>query len=192
MSGVLIGTAMVVVTLSATALGFGIACVVDGDQDAACALLVLAPVIAGFPLGVALAIFGAAGWGWLGRWGPEEGEEGKGEGQGTPDGVLLSPSPFDKPFDQAQESLRMDGGAPPRAPRSRPLDPSTLRLRSGQAALRTGSARDRLRQDEPDRRGARGLGQAEDKRGPGEEEISRSVLRQAQDERIQSEGAPHG
>ena len=67
--------AIVALSLSGTALGFGVACVADGNGDPDCVLLVLAPVLAGFPLGAALAIWGAAERGWLRRWASDDDDD---------------------------------------------------------------------------------------------------------------------
>ena len=79
MSAVLgLAAAVVALGVSGTGLGWGIACVAEGEAGAGCVLLVLGPVLVGLPLAGALGIWGAAEQGWLGRWASDE--EGEGEG----------------------------------------------------------------------------------------------------------------
>lgn len=67
---------LAILSASGTALGFGIACVADGNGGASCVLLVLTPVMLGFPLATALGILGTAERGWLRRWGDATDEDG--------------------------------------------------------------------------------------------------------------------
>ncbi|PZC44652.1 MAG: hypothetical protein DK306_001765 [Chloroflexi bacterium] len=115
----LIAASMILLAVSGTALGFGIACVADGNGDPDCVLLVLAPVLAGLPLAAALGIWGAAGRGWLGRWARDEEDAADSEGvimAGGQQSVLrqahderILPPGRDEgsvPFDSAQDRLR--------------------------------------------------------------------------------------
>ena len=72
----LIAASMILLAVSGTALGFGIACVADGNGDPDCVLLVLAPVLAGLPLAAALGIWGGGRTGLAGPMG--EGRRGCG------------------------------------------------------------------------------------------------------------------
>lgn len=112
-----LGFSLALLTVSGTALGFGIACVADGNGDAGCVLLVLAPVIAGFPLGAALGIWGAAERDWLRRWGEKEEEESpRSRPLDSSVGAGLRPdargergeagTAKEVPFDSAQDRLR--------------------------------------------------------------------------------------
>ena len=72
--------AAVVLGASGVGLGLGVARLVAGETGAVAALLVLAPMLVGAPLGAGLGIWGAVERGWLGRPPAGAPDEASGEG----------------------------------------------------------------------------------------------------------------
>ncbi len=71
-TGMLLLLAVTAGTVGTVSFGFGLACFASGDAGVDCAVLTVAVPFVAWPLGIALAILGAARRGWLVAFEEEE------------------------------------------------------------------------------------------------------------------------